>query len=111
MFIQHPETKYNVVEGSTANFTCKAKSCNDCRVKWIVHEVETGTIFHPPPGNIDNRDGGHNTKLSTLHIEAVESSVVQCERYNPNTKKRHYSKFAFLHVKKSQGKLCYCCLS
>ena len=109
MFIQHPETKYNVVEGSTASFTCKAKSCEDCTMNWIVHEVETGTIVHS--GNINDRDGRHNTKLSTLHIEAVESSVVQCERYNPHTNKRHYSKFAFLYVKKSQGKLSYCCLS
>ena len=84
------------MEGSTANFTCTVKACSDCRVLWRILDCETGhTGFN---SSSERRDKGNET-IGVFHMEAVNTSVIQCERYNPTSGKRHYSKFALLHVR------------
>ena len=63
---------------------------------WRILDCETGhTGFN---ASSERRDIG-NEIIGVFHMEAVNTSVIQCERYNPNSGKRHYSKFALLHVR------------
>ena len=101
VFIKHPQT-HTAVEGSTTDFNCTMKACSDCIVIWRIQRFEIGAEEYRSH-NVITEYVGHGIKLSTLHMVAVRSSGVQCERYNPHTKKSHFSEFAFLHVITSQG--------
>ena len=101
MFVKHPETGAAVYEGSMKEFICKVKACYPCSYRWLAQELHPGAkLYHPQ--NYKTEDVGQGFKRSTLHMLAVNSTVVQCERRNKITGKRYYSKFAFLHVIKSQ---------
>ena len=101
VFIQHPRTQ-TAVEGSTTDFNCTMKACSDCKVIWRIQRFEIGAKVYRPHTFI-TKYVGHGSKFSKLHMLAVHSSAVQCERYNPHTEMSHLSEFAFLHVITSQG--------
>ena len=101
VFLQHPQTQ-TAVEGSVTDFNCTVKACSDCKVIWRIQRFEIGAEVYRSHSAIP-KYVGHGLMLSTLHLVAVRSSGVQCERYNLHKGKSHFSKFAFLHVITSQG--------
>ena len=101
VFLQHPQTQ-TAVEGSVTDFNCTMKTCPDCIVIWKIQRFEISDEEYQSHNVITN-GVGRGLMLSTLHLVAVHSSAVQCERYNRHTTKSHFSEFAFLHVITSQG--------
>ncbi|CAI8043153.1 hypothetical protein GBAR_LOCUS23943 [Geodia barretti] len=103
VFIEHPQTQ-TAVEGSITDFNCTVKACSGCIVIWKIQRFEIGAEVYQPHSTVP-KYVGHGLMLSTLHLVAVHSSAVQCERYNRYTRKSHFSEFAFLHVITSQDSL------
>ena len=90
-----------VLEGSTVNFTCTVKAFPGCTVLWRIFDFETGlTQFKP---SSERTDIGNNKFKSTLRIEAVNRSVIQCESYKQHSAdKKYYSKFVVVDVHQRQ---------